>query len=145
MAYNGEWEPVFRFLADEVEKQTSIRDYLEGEKVIQTFLLAYLNVADFYLTRSEEEMSKGFADIWLEPFTAKYPDLRYGWLIELKYVKRGEYSEEKQEKMLAEAREQLERYTTDKRVVERSGGTVLKCLALVFCGWEMKIAEEFNV
>ncbi|MDM8551800.1 hypothetical protein QUF72_17085 [Desulfobacterales bacterium HSG2] len=31
MAYSGEWDPVVRFLADEVRKQISIRDFLDGE------------------------------------------------------------------------------------------------------------------
>ncbi len=88
MAYNGEWDPVFRFLADEVKQQTSIRDYLTGEKVIQTFLLAYLNVTDYYLTRTEEEMGKGFADLYLEPFWQKYKDVAHSYLIELKYLTR---------------------------------------------------------
>lgn len=142
MAFKGQWAPALRFLADEVEKQTSIRDYLTGEKVIQTFLLAYLNVTDFYLSRSEEEMSKGFADIYLEPFTAKYPDVKYGWLIEIKYMKRNDESEEKQQTLLAEAHRQLAQYAADKRVVRRKQGTILKRLALVFRGWEMVAAEE---
>ena len=50
------------------------RDYLTAEKVIQGFLLAYLNISDFYISRTEKEMNKGFADIFLEPFLAKYPD-----------------------------------------------------------------------
>ncbi|MDM8551298.1 PD-(D/E)XK nuclease domain-containing protein [Desulfobacterales bacterium HSG2] len=141
MAYKGEWEPVFRFLADEVEKQTSVRDYLEGEKVVQTFLLAYLNVTDYYLTRSEEEMGKGFADLWLEPFESKYPDLKYAYLIELKYLKRSEFSEENKKAQLTKAEGQLTKYAADERVVRRSG-TTLKCLTLVFSGWELKAAEE---
>ena len=92
MAYLGEWQPVFEFLAGEVEKQTSIRDYLSGEKVIQTFLLAYLNVTDYYITRTEEEMGKGFVDLYLEPFFAKYDKVKYGYLIELKYIKRGDFN-----------------------------------------------------
>ena len=68
MAYDGDWEPVFRFLASEIEKQTFIRDYLTGEKVIQTFLLAYLNVSEYFIVRSEEKMGKGFADLYMEPF-----------------------------------------------------------------------------
>ena len=71
MAYKGEWKSVFQFLAGEVKKQTSVRDYLSGEKVILTFLLAYLNVTDYYITRTEEEMGKGFADMYLEPFLSK--------------------------------------------------------------------------
>ncbi len=142
MAYNGDWKPVFRFLADEVKRQTSIRDYLTGEKVIQTFLLAYLNVADYYIARTEEEMEKGFVDLHLEPFLAKYPDLKYGWLIELKYIKRGDISKESVNESLAAAKRQLTKYAGDERVIRRGKGTTLKCLALVFSGWELKAAEE---
>ena len=142
MAYRGEWEPVFRFLEEEVGTQTSVRDYLHGEKVIQTFLLAYLNVADYYISRTEEEMGKGFADIYLEPFLTKYPDLGYAYLIELKYVRRGDLPEEKQQALLDEAKEQLGKYAADRNVIRRTRGTTLKCLALVFCGWKLEAAEE---
>ncbi len=142
MAYKGEWEPVFRFLADEVQQQTSIRDYLTGEKVIQTFLLAYLNVTDYYITRTEEDLGMGFIDLYLEPFLPKYLDLKYSYLIELKYITRSEFSEEKQQELLADANDQLKKYVADDRVIRRSKGTTLKCAALVFCGWELKTAEE---
>ncbi len=142
MARNGDWEPVFRFLADEVERQTSIRDFLDGEKVVQTFLLAYLNVADYYFTRSEEEMGKGFADLWLEPFSAKYPEVGFCYLIELKYIPRSEFSDDKRKAKLSKARGQLVQYARDERVVRQTRGTTLKCLALVFSGWEMVAAEE---
>jgi len=145
MAYKGQWEPVFRFLAEEVKKQTSVRDYLNGEKVVQTFLLAYLNVTDYYITRSEEEMGKGFADLYLEPFHSKYPDVKYTYLIELKYMTRGEFTEEKMKQQLADAKSQLMKYAGDERVVKRSRGADLKCLALVFSGWELKAAEEYII
>ncbi len=144
MAYKGDWKPVFRFMADEVKRQTSIRDYLTGEKVIQTFLLAYLNVADYYIARSEKEMGKGFADLYLEPFLPKYPDVRHGYLIELKYMKRGDFSKERVNESLAAAKRQLLKYAGDERVVSRGKGTTLKCLALVFSGWELKAAEEYS-
>jgi len=145
MAYKGEWEAVFRFLADEVEQQTSIRDYLSGEKVVQTFLLAYLNVTDLYLTRTEEEMGKGFVDIYLEPFLPRYPDIAYGYLIELKYITRGEYTEELLQQKLTEARDQLRKYANDERVVRHKKGVTMRFLAIVFCGWEMKVIEEVNL
>ena len=142
MAYKGEWEPVFRFLTDEVKRQTRIRDYLTGEKVIQTFLLAYLNVADYYLTRSEEEMGKGYADLYLEPFFAKYPDMNYTYLIEIKYIPRKEWTVKLQEQHRDDARTQLQQYAGDDRVLRNSRGATLKCLVLVFSGWELTLAEE---
>ncbi len=129
MAHKGEWKPVFQFLADEVKKQT--------------FLLAYLNVTDYYITRTEEEMGKGFADIYLEPFSAKYPEVCHTYLIELKYIVRADFSEDKLHALLADAETQLRQYATDERVIKQSKGTSFKCLALVFCGWEMKAAEEY--
>jgi hypothetical protein len=62
MAYRGEWQVLFDFLTEEIHKQTSVRDYLNGEKVIQGFLLAYLNVTHFFLIWSEKEMGGGFVD-----------------------------------------------------------------------------------
>ncbi len=144
MAYKGEWEPVFCFLAGEVEKQTSVRDYLSGEKVVQTFLLAYLNVTDYYITRSEEETGKGFADLYLEPFLSKYPDIGYAYLIEVKYMTRCEFSEEKMKEQLESAEIQLRKYAADTGTVRRSGGTALKRIALIFSGWELKAAQEFG-
>ena len=50
MQDDGDWKPFFIYLSEQIEKQTAIRDYLNGEKVIQGFLLAYLNVVDYYIT-----------------------------------------------------------------------------------------------
>ena len=87
MANEGEWRPVFEFLGEAIARQTGIRDYIGGEKVVQGFLAAYLSVADYYVFRSEAELGKGHADIALEPLVARYPQLRRGYLIELKYLK----------------------------------------------------------
>ncbi len=59
MAYNGDWKPVFQFIAQEIETQTSVRNYLDGERAVQMFLLAYLNISDYYICQTEREMSKG--------------------------------------------------------------------------------------
>ncbi|OAD20810.1 protein containing DUF1703, partial [Candidatus Thiomargarita nelsonii] len=115
MAYQGEWQPVFQFLADEVEKQTAIRDFLSGEKVIQTFLLAYLNVADYYISRTEVEMGKGFVDLYLEPFFPKYEDVKYAYLIELKYITQSKYTSKVLQEQVKEAKNQLRQYASDPR------------------------------
>ena len=142
MAYRGQWREAFDFLSEEVKRQTSVRDYLQGEKVIQGFLLAYLNVTDFFLTRSEREMNKGFADIWLEPFLARFPDMKFGYLIELKYISRGEFNDALLRENIEEARRQLERYSEDERVARMPDHVAVKKLALVFNGWELAHREE---
>ena len=144
MAYRGEWTPFFRFLAEEIEKQTSIRDYIEGEKVVQTFFLAYLNIADYFLARSEREFGKGFVDLFLEPFLVRYPDMRYGYLVEFKYIKRGDFSESKLNEVVRDSRSQLTKYAGDPRVARAAGGCAIKKLVIVFNGWELAHCEEHS-
>ncbi|MDM8531317.1 AAA family ATPase [Anaerolineales bacterium HSG25] len=138
LAYQGDWQPVFQFLADEVEKQTAIRDYLTGEKVIQTFLLAYLNLTDYYTTRTEEEFGKGFVDLYLEPFWTKYKDLPYSYLIELKYIPRHAFTTTLLTEKLTEAETQLKQYAHNPVILKRQQSAKLICVALVFSGWELK-------
>ncbi len=142
MAYRGEWQPFFDFMAAQVAQQTSVRDYLGGEKVIQGFLLAYLNVTYFFIPWSEREMGGGFADIYLEPFLARYPDLRYGYLIELKYLPRSEDKDARLPALIAEAEAQLRRYLTDARVQAVAARVRLKGVVLVYHGWELVYRGE---
>jgi hypothetical protein len=141
MAFSGNWKPFFQFLSEQIEKQTAIRDYLNGEKVIQGFLLAYLNVADFYITQSESEMNKGYSDIYMEPFLSKFPDLAFSYLIELKYITRGEYTEDKLQEKIKDAQEQLDQYAASDRVKGSIGNTRLIRIILVYKGWELDYCE----
>ena len=142
MANQGEWQPVFGFLSEAIARQTGIRDYIAGEKVIQGFLAAYLSVTDYYVFRSEAELGKGHADIALEPLVARYPHLRRGWLIELKYLPRsagaaGSADEERVAAAAGEAAAQLRRYLADERLARQYPAVRFAGLAVVFRGWEM--------
>jgi hypothetical protein len=144
MAYRGEWQAVFDFLAGEIHEQTSVRDYLEGEKVLQGFLLAYLNVVNYFLTWSEREMGGGFVDLYLEPFLAQYQDMKFGYLIELKYISRSEFDETKLNNAIAEAKAQLKKYANDARIRAVAAQVTLKKLVLVYNGWELIYREEWT-
>ncbi|MDJ0838217.1 MAG: AAA family ATPase [Acidobacteriota bacterium] len=137
MASKGIWKPFFELLAESVNRYTSIRDYMQGEKVIQGFLLAYLNAATYFLSHSEHELNKGFCDIYLEPFTAGYSGIGYGYLIELKYIKRGELTDDLLKAQIAEARDQLNQYRQDPRLGRFGKEIRWVTPILVFHGWEM--------
>ena len=138
MANNGEWEPVFDFLRDAVTRQSGIRDYMAGEKVLHGFLAAYLGATDHFVFRSEPELGKGYADIGLEPHLARFPHLRRGYLIELKYLKRSEEATaERVAAAVDQATIQLERYLADDRLKRQYPGVRFIGLAVVFYGWEM--------
>ena len=137
MAVRGTWKPFFELLAESVKQFSSIRDYMQGEKVIQGFLLAYLNSTTYYLTHGEHELNKGFCDIYLEPFRAGYKDIRYGYLIELKYIKRDELTETLLQTKVEEAKAQLTRYRQDSRLTRVGEDIQWITPVLVFHGWEL--------
>ena len=142
MATEGEWRPVLEFLGGAIARQTGIRDYIAGEKVIQGFLAAYLSVADYYVFRSEAELGKGHADIALEPLVARYPDLRRGYLIELKYLKRSETLDEAGvAATVGGAEAQLARYLGDERLARQFPGVRFTGLVVVFHGWELAYCD----
>ena len=142
MANRGEWRPAFEFLSEAIARQTGIRDYIGGEKVIQGFLAAYLSVTDYFVFRSEAELGKGHADIALEPLVARYPHLQRGYLIELKYLKRGEPVDESGvAAAAAEATAQLERYLADERLARQFPGVRFIGLVVVFHGWELVFCD----
>ena len=148
MANEGEWRPVLEFLSEEIARQTGIRDYIGGEKVIQGFLAAYLSVADYYVFRSEAELGKGYADIALEPLIARYSHLQRGYLIELKYLKRSErfqrgepVDEPGVAAAVGEATAQLEGYLADERLARQFPGVRFIGLIVVFHGWEMVFCD----
>ena len=148
MAYDGEWKPYFTYFSEQIYKQTSVRDYMEGEKTVQMFHLVYLNLANYFVVHSEPEMGKGFADLWLQPNFIVRPNMKHCYLVELKYVKRDQETEIKNpasalvRNINAEATKQLRHYSTDSRVIAAIGNTTLHLLRVIYCGWEMVACEE---
>ncbi|MEM7533372.1 MAG: AAA family ATPase [Chloroflexota bacterium] len=143
MAFRGDWKPVFQFLSDEIQKQTAVRDYLSAEKVVQGFLLAYLNICDFFLIWSEKDMNSGFVDLYLEPFHARYPGVKYGYLLELEYISRSNFSQTELKKKITEAKGQLKQYASDSRIQALATKVPIKKILLVYNGWELVHQEEW--
>ena len=146
MAFRGDWRPFFDYLSTEIQQQASVRDHLSAEKVIQGFLIAYLNVTNTFLTWSEREMGGGFVDLYLEPFLDRYSEAKYGYLIELEYISDTQFSKKDFDKSLAkekaEAEQQLTQYGNDPRIQETAKRVTLKKLALIYKGWELVHASE---
>lgn len=141
MAYDGKWESVFRFFARELERQSAIREFIDGEAHVKGFLLAYLGLTQGYVLFPEHESSKGYADFYMMPDLLHQPDIAYSYIVEVKYAKR-DASEEDIASLKKEAAEQLVRYAADEKVLRTKGGTKLELTTLVFKGWELIIAEK---
>ena len=97
-------------------------------------------MVDHFVIHSERELNKGYADLYLEPFLARYPDVAYGYAIEIKYLKRSEPADESRvAERLREAEAQLRRYLADAGLRRHAAVRHLG-LAVVFHGWELVAA-----
>jgi len=142
-ALHGDIE-VFKYLAKMIKENTGIRDYIKSEQTIKAMYLAYLSLTPYYVIKSEEELNKGFSDIFLKPFN---PYVEYVGLVEFKFIKRDKKrpSKEKIEKLINEAKEQLETYRKDELVLEYiNRGLKLQMVIIIFWGWEVLYCGEYK-
>lgn len=136
MAYLLEWENYFRYIADQLKAQSSIREFMEGEAHVKGFLLSYMGLNSYYMTFPEYEMNKGFSDFYMQPNLAQLPDMPYSYAIEVKYCHR-DAGDAEMEKLLEDARGQLTRYAECPKVQAGKGTTEVIKIALVFRGWDL--------
>ena len=93
-----------------------VRDATEGEKVVQSTVVALLRASGGpYFVRHEGEAGDGFYDLALVPQLDRWPDIAHAALIELKYIKKAGRKPTRAAlaDIRAKAVEQLEQYSAD--------------------------------
>ena len=113
-------------------------------KICLLMPLMTLSINDFLIPHTEYEAGKGYSDFFLEPFLLKYPEMPYGYLIEIKYIKRGELTDSLLKKAEDEAKIQLNQYASDKTFLEKYKNQKILKLVLVYHGWEMLMAKDLG-
>ena len=165
-AEKGDWKPFVNILSGIVKENFAVRDAVEGEKVVQSTIVALLRASGGpYLVHHEGEAGGGFYDIALTPQLDRWPDIGHAALIEVKYVKSGDPAptSEALAAIKSEATAQLDRYAADSALAERwrlapqpnnaqlstsnpaaasSPQVSLHRIALVFHGGRCVLAEE---
>ena len=124
-----------------MERQSAIREFIEGEAHVKGFLLAYLGLTQGYVLFPEHESSKGYADFYMMPDLLHQPEIAYSYIVEVKYARR-DASEADIALLKQDAAEQLKRYAADEKVLRTKGHTELGLITLVFKGWELVVAEK---
>ena len=127
---------VFNFLAKEIKEASSLRDYIKGEHHIKAMYLTYLSLTNYFVVKTEAELNKGFADLFIKPLN---PFVDYFALVELKYINRSENNyKEKIPQLITQAKEQLNTYEKDEMVQEfvKDSKKLVK-IVMVFYGWEL--------
>jgi hypothetical protein len=135
MAYNGTIEPFITYVSQNILKFLSNRDMIDfDEKYIKVILLSLLNISPVYIPVSEREVETGYIDIYLER-DMRTPDVKYEWILELKYIKKSESQRpdfaQYIAKIKAEGLEQMERYKKSRRLEAKKN---LKQALLIFIG-----------
>ena len=125
---------LFHFLAEHIERNSSVRDYIDGESFIKGFLVAHLINMPFYAVMTERERNKGFIDIYMSKAPNIFDDIP-NILIELKYIKRGDFSENLLDKKIEDAKEQLTRYSPTENEF---------AVILIYHGWELVYCEKWS-
>ena len=146
MAYRGNWRELIEYIAGRMEASLSLRDLMTSEKAHQVFWNVYLGLSDLYIVYSEKELGKGYADLVMEPFLAQYPQIKYSYLIEIKYlpppVTKKVLSPTKLKTARKEAEEQLRQYSLDEKFQKAIGQTMLKKVVLIFSGTQLVYHDE---
>ena len=140
MAFDGQWREALQYMADCYKNQSSVRDSIEGERNIQGFFLAYLNLNDYYLTAPEVEVQHGYCDFFLLPNLTHYKS-EHSYILEVKYLPKKDF-EARADAQWAEAVEQIQGYAAAPRVEVLRQGTRLHRIVMQFCGWELVRMEE---
>ena len=141
LAFDGEWRSVMQYMCDCYKQLSSVRDSIEGERNIQSFFMAYLSLCNYYIIAPELELQHGYCDFFLLPNMTHY-QAAHSYILELKYLSKSDYSDEKSNAQWNEAVEQIKGYAIAPRVEALRQGTQLHKIIIQFCGWEAVRMEE---
>ena len=141
LAYRGDWQAYFGYIADCLKRYASQRDKQKGEFFVHGFTLAMTAQNRFYRPISEQDTQAGYVDIFLCPMLEIYSDMKHSYIVELKYAKYKD-PETRVEELRREAIEQANRYAETDTVKCAIGTTELHKIVVVYKGMEMRVCEE---
>ena len=141
LAYDGNWQAYFGYIADCLKRYASQRDKQKGEFFVHGFTLAMTAQNRFYRPISEQDTQAGYVDIFLCPMLDIYSDMKHSYIVELKYAKYRD-SENRVEELRQEAIAQANRYADTDTVKQAIGSTQLHKIVVVYKGMEMRVCKE---
>ncbi len=130
-ALKGIWQPLFQYLSDRYFEDSSVRDAIGGEKNVQGYFMAYLNLSRLFVIRPELEFKHGYCDFFLLADTKKFPVLQHSYVVELKYLK-ADAAENEAKTQWHEAEEQVRKYMSDESLKRMTAGTQMHGIILQF-------------
>lgn len=141
LAYDGNWQAYFGYIADCLKRYASQRDKQKGEFFVHGFTLAMTAQNRFYRPISEQDTQAGYVNIFLCPMLEIYSDMQHSYIVELKYAKYRD-PDSRVDELRLEAIEQARRYADTEMVRRAVGSTRLHKIVVVYKGMDMPVCEE---
>ena len=141
MAYLGDFQSFFAYIAERLRVFASQRDRQKGEAFVHGFTLALTSQCRFYRPISELDNQGGYADIFLSPLTEIYKDMEHSYIIELKYAKSSD-SDERIAQLFELAKAQVNRYADSEIVRSSVKHTTLHKVVVLYRSIDMVRCEE---
>ena len=141
MALCGDWKPALNYIIKEkFYDAMSLRDFSLQEVGCKGFILAYLNLSPFYIIDSEKEIRMGYTDVFMYPDFTSDPDIKYAYIIELKFIKAEQIETPKKKQSaidfaLKQAKTQLKQYS-------KKLGAETKKIVIIISVRELLLLEE---
>jgi len=138
MAFEGDISD-FISIVQNILETFSNRDFQKfNEKYIKTIILSILAFYRGYITKSEYEVDTGYIDIYIKR-NEQFPDIKYSYLLELKYLRKADSREITSTEQQATA--QLKRYIQNH---ELENVRYLKKYIVIFAAKQLKVVQEVN-
>ena len=142
-ALHGNWHPMLDFIVKNYSETTSVRSLIEGERNLQGFMNALMNLNPYYLTAPEMELNHGFCDFFLMPDLMRYPMVEHSYILELKYLK-ADATETDAQQQWKQAVEQIHQYADDRMVKRLIQHTQLHLIVVQVRGYELQRMKEIE-
>ena len=140
-AVEGDWRPMMDQIMTAYSETTSVRSLIEGERNLQGFMNALMNLNPYYLTAPEVELNHGYCDFFLMPDLMRYPMVEHSYILELKYLK-ADATEAAAEQQWTEAVDQIRHYAEGRVVKRLIQHTRLHPIVVQVRGYEVQRMEE---
>ena len=134
---NGEIKKISEYVS-EVLTLADNRTFMSfDEKYVSLLFLSMLIGKKEFNVYNEFPSNTGYTDIYI---MGNKDYMKYNIMIELKYIKKGEFSDSLLDKKISEAKSELDNYCKDDRISKDS----LKKYVVVYSGCDLKCLEEIG-
>ena len=145
MALDGKWKEMLTYVVSKLDRSSSTRDLIGGERALQAYIKGVLDTGDYYQPKTEMEVAHHPNDHLLFPWSDEWYKVAkfvsHTYIIEIKWL-HSDSTEAAVKSKYAQAKRQLAPYRHDPVLGRLVGTAELHCLVLIVKGFDLVILDE---